>query len=70
MTTLETPSPVACYRCGVPILPGQGRYNVFPRESYCSWDCLRESAPHIAETITLFVREPIDVRSSRPATPC
>jgi len=49
---------VSCYRCGRPILLGQGRYNVLPDESYCSFDCLRQSLPHIAEAITLFVKEP------------
>ena len=39
---------VTCYRCGRPILLGQGRYNVLPDESYCSFECLRQSLPHIA----------------------
>ena len=36
---------VTCYRCGQPILLGQGRYNVLPDESYCSFECLRQSLP-------------------------
>jgi len=48
----------ACYRCGQPILLGQGRYNVLPDESYCSFECLRQSLPHIAEAIEAFAREP------------
>ena len=53
---------VTCYRCGQPILLGQGRYNVLPDESYCSFECLRQSLPHIAEAIQLFVNEsrPVD----------
>ena len=49
---------VTCYRCGQPILLGQGRYNVLPDESYCSFECLRQSLPHIAEAIAQFTREP------------
>ena len=49
---------VTCYRCGQPILLGQGRYNVLPDESYCSFECLRQSLPHIAETIAQFTKEP------------
>lgn len=49
---------VTCYRCGRPILLGQGRYNVLPNESYCSFECLRQSLPHIAEAIRHFVGEP------------
>ena len=52
---------VTCYRCGQPILLGQGRYNVLPNESYCSFECLRQSLPHIAEAIELFAREPRQV---------
>ncbi|MDP3723972.1 MAG: hypothetical protein Q8R91_10865 [Candidatus Omnitrophota bacterium] len=53
---------VTCYRCGQPILLGQGRYNVFPGESYCSWTCLQQTLPHIAEAIRLFVdaSRPVD----------
>ena len=47
---------VTCYRCGQPILLGQGRYNVLPDQSYCSFECLRQSLPHIAEAIQLFSR--------------
>ena len=50
---------VTCYRCGQPILLGQGRYNVLPNESYCSFKCLRQSLPHIAEAIALFEKEPL-----------
>lgn len=53
-----------CYRCGQPILLGQGCYNVLPNESYCSFECLRQSLPHIAEAIVLFTKEPRQVRSS------
>jgi len=49
---------ITCYRCGKVILPGEGRYNVFPDESYCSWTCLHAMLPEIAEAIRLFVREP------------
>ena len=49
---------VTCYRCGKPILHGEGRYHVFSGESYCSWTCLSHTLPHIAEAIRLFVREP------------
>jgi len=49
---------VTCYRCGQPILLGQGRYNVLPDESYCSFECLRQSLPHIAEAIAQFTKEP------------
>jgi len=49
---------VTCYRCGQPILLGQGCYNVLPWESYCSFECLRQTLPHIAEAIRLFVSEP------------
>ena len=49
---------VSCYRCGQPILLGQGRYHVLPDESYCSFECLRQSLPHIAEAIALFAKEP------------
>ena len=52
---------VTCYRCGQPILLGQGRYNVLPDESYCSFECLRQSLPHIAEAIEAFTREPRQV---------
>lgn len=45
------------YRCGQPILLGQGRYNVLPRESYCSLNCLRETMPHIAEAIKRLAGE-------------
>jgi len=48
---------VTCYRCGQPILLGQGRYNVLPDESYCSFECLRQSLPHIAEAIAQFTSE-------------
>ncbi len=58
MTALETQHTVTCYRCGVSIQPGQGRYHVFPRESYCSFECLRQALPHIAEAITQFAQEP------------
>jgi len=53
---------VVCYRCDTPILPGEGRYNVLPGESYCSWACLQRTLPHIAEAIRLFVKEsrPVD----------
>lgn len=60
---------VSCYRCGQPILLGQGRYNVLPHESYCSFDCLRQSLPHIAEAIALFAKEPRQVHSSAAAAP-
>ena len=55
--TLVDP-PIQCYRCGRPIPQGEGRYNVLPKESYCSWTCLYLSLPHIAEAIGWFVREP------------
>jgi len=60
---------VTCYRCGQPILLGQGRYNVLPDESYCSFECLRQSLPHIAEGIALFTKEPRQVHSSAAAAP-
>ena len=49
---------VTCYRCGGPIRPGEGRYNVLPKEAYCSWTCLHLSLPHIAEAIGWFAQEP------------
>lgn len=49
---------VICYRCGNAILPGEGRYHVLPGESYCSWGCLQQTLPHIAEAIARFAREP------------
>ncbi len=49
---------VSCYRCGQPILLGQGRYNVLPWASYCSWECLWQRLPQIAEAIARFVDEP------------
>ena len=49
---------VTCYRCGQPILLGQGRYNVLPDESYCSFECLRQSLTRIADAIRRFVGEP------------
>ena len=52
---------VTCYRCGQPILLGQGRYNVLPDESYCSFECLRQSLPHIAEAIQQFRQEPTNL---------
>ena len=60
---------VTCYRCGRPILLGQGRYNVLPDESYCSFECLRQSLPHIAEAIEAFAREPRQIHSSAAAAP-
>ena len=60
---------VSCYRCGQPILLGQGRYNVLPHESYCSFDCLRQSLPHIAEAIALFAKEPRQPHPSAAAAP-
>ena len=50
--------PIQCYRCRRPISLGEGRYNVLPQESYCSWTCLSLSLPHIAEAIGWFAREP------------
>ena len=61
MPTLEASSAITCYRCGVPLRSGQGRYNVLPKESYCSLECLRETMPHIAEAIVLFAKEPRQV---------
>ena len=52
---------ITCYRCGKAILSGEGRYNVFPRHSFCSWACLQETLPEIAEAIRLFVSEPRQV---------
>lgn len=49
---------MTCYRYGQPILLGQGRYNVLLDESYCSFECLRQSLPHIAEAIGWFAKEP------------
>ena len=70
---METPRTeeimVTCYRCGQPILLGQGRYNVLPDESYCSFECLRQSLPHIAEAIALFAKEPRQIHSSAAAAP-
>ena len=60
---------VTCSRCGQPIRLGQGRYNVLPDEAYCSFECLRQSLPHIAEAIELFAREPRQVHSSAAAAP-
>ena len=60
---------VSCSRCGQPILLGQGRYNVLPHESYCSFDCLRQSLPHIAEAIALFAKEPRQSHPSAAAAP-
>jgi len=57
-TVTDPASPVRCYRCDTVIPAGAGRYNVFPGESYCSWTCLHERLPEIAEAIRLFVREP------------
>jgi len=59
---------VTCYRCGQPILLGQGRYNVLPDESYCSFECLRQSLPHIAEAIAQFAAEPRQVEGVRKAS--
>ena len=53
---------VTCYRCGKPILPGEGRYNVLPDESYCSWECLWQTLPHIAEAMRRFTGEPRQLR--------
>jgi len=61
MDSLTDQTIVSCYRCGRPILLGQGRYNVLPDESYCSFECLRQSLPHIAEAIEAFAREPRQV---------
>ncbi len=60
MTALQTDQiqTVTCYRCGNLIRPGEGRYNVLPDESYCSWTCLHLSLPHIAEAIRWFARKP------------
>ena len=49
---------VTCSCRDTSILPGEGRYNVLPGESYCSWACLYQTSPHIAEAIVLFVRAP------------
>lgn len=57
MAQTQIDQAVTCYRCGEPILSGEGRYNVLPRESYCSWRCLQRSLPHIAEAIAQFVKE-------------
>ena len=59
---------VTCYRCGRPILLGQGRYNVLPEESYCSFECLQKSLPHIAEAIRQFVGEPATRRDEQRAS--
>jgi len=58
MDSLTDQTIVSCYRCGRPILLGQGRYNVLPDESYCSFECLRQFLTHIAEAIEAFAREP------------
>ena len=60
---------VVCYRCNTPIMPGEGRYNVLPGESYCSWACLHQTLPHVAEAIRLFVRAPRHLHESAAAAP-
>ena len=60
-TEYDDSTMVTCYRCGQPILLGQGRYNVLPWESYCSFECLRQSLPHIAEAMRQFAKEPRQV---------
>ena len=71
MTQVQTDQAqtVTCYRCSRAILPGEGRYNVLPGESYCSWACLQQTLPHIAEAIVQFTQEPRQIHSSAAAAP-